>query len=67
MKNVSDKIRLLLLLSLFFIYKAISEYYLNQDTDASIVWTMITIVYIISIIILIFVIKRLEKGVASKI
>jgi len=60
MKNRASRTRLLALLSIYFIYKAVSELVFG-NTIAAMVWTLISIIYIISIIVLFFVIKRWEK------
>lgn len=61
MKNLQNRIRLLSLLSIFFIYRAII-YYLERKTDLFSIWLMIGIVYIISILIMQFIAQRLEKN-----
>ena len=60
MDNVRSVIRLLALFSIFFFYKAI-EALLSKNMNAISLWVMISLVYVISITILFFVAKRLEK------
>ncbi|KKK42177.1 MAG: hypothetical protein Lokiarch_36970 [Candidatus Lokiarchaeum sp. GC14_75] len=60
MDNVRSVIRLLALFSIFFIYKAIIALLSKNMNDISL-WVLITIVYVISITILFFVVKKLEK------
>ena len=60
MDNVRSVIRLLALFSIFFIYKAIQALLSKNMNDISL-WVLITIVYVISITILFFVVKKLEK------
>ncbi|KKM82944.1 hypothetical protein LCGC14_1314370 [marine sediment metagenome] len=60
MDNVRSVIRLLALFSIFFIYKAIQALLSNNMNDITL-WVLITIVYVISITILFFVVKKLEK------
>jgi len=60
MAEVSSRIRLLALITIFFIVKAIVEA-IDGDTNQAILWLLITIVYIVSLVILYFVIKRWEK------
>lgn len=60
MDNVRSVIRLLALFSIFFIYKAIQALLLKNMNEISL-WVLITIVYVISITILFFVVKKLEK------
>lgn len=60
MVEISSRIRLLALLSIFFIVKAIMGA-IEGDTNQMILWLLITIIYISSIVILFFVIRRWEK------
>ncbi|MFX1488187.1 MAG: hypothetical protein ACFFBI_03505 [Promethearchaeota archaeon] len=60
MVEISSRIRLLALLSIFFIVKAIMGA-IEGDTNQLILWLLITIIYISSIVILFFVIRRWEK------
>ncbi|MFX1380167.1 MAG: hypothetical protein ACFFA4_13855 [Promethearchaeota archaeon] len=59
MDKISSVIRLLALFSIFFIYKAIMGVIENNQTEI-ILWSLITIVYVVSIVILYFVTKRWE-------
>ena len=59
MEKVGSGIRLLGLFSIFFIYKAIMGA-IGNNTNEVILWSLITIIYIISLIILFFVMKRWE-------
>ena len=60
MDKIGSGIRLLALFSIFFIYKAIMGA-IGENTNEVILWSLITIIYIISLVILYFVIKRWEK------
>ena len=60
MDKVRSGIRLLALFSIFFIYKAIIGAIAN-NTNEVILWSLITIVYIISLVIMYFVVKKWEK------
>ena len=60
MDKVKSGIRLLALFSIFFIYKAIMGA-IAENINEVILWSLITLVYIISLIILYFVVKRWEK------
>jgi hypothetical protein len=60
MDRIKSTIRLLGLLSIFFIYRAIMGI-INSNSMEVILWTLITIIYIISLIILYFVAQRWEK------
>ncbi|MFX1389376.1 MAG: hypothetical protein ACFE9Z_04850 [Promethearchaeota archaeon] len=60
MDRIKSTIRLLSLLSLFFIYRAIMGAIDNNSTEI-ILWTLITVIYIISLIILYFMAQRWEK------
>ncbi|MFX1478613.1 MAG: hypothetical protein ACFFCI_10845 [Promethearchaeota archaeon] len=60
MVEISSRIRLLALLSIFFIVKAIMEA-IEGNTNQVILWLLITIIYISSFVILYFVIRRWEK------
>ena len=59
MEKTSSTIRLLALISIFFVYKAIMGI-INNDQNEIILWSLITIVYLVSLVILYFVIKRWE-------
>lgn len=60
MDKISSAIRLLALFSAFFIYKAIMGVIENNASEATL-WSLITIVYIISLTIAYFVLKGWEK------
>lgn len=57
MDKTSSYIRLLALISIFFIYKAIMGAISNNGNEI-ILWSLITIIYIVSLVILYFVFKR---------
>ena len=57
MDKIRSSFRLLALFSIFFIYKAITG---NNSNDI-IIWSLITIVYMISLAIMYFVIRLREK------
>ena len=60
MDKVKSSFQLLALFSIFFIYRVIMGAIANNPNEF-ILWLSITIVYIISLLILYFVIKRWEK------
>ncbi|MFX1573737.1 MAG: hypothetical protein ACFFB0_13385 [Promethearchaeota archaeon] len=60
MNKVSSGIRLLTLFSIFFIYKAIAGIFEN-NTNEVILWSLIAVIYMISLVILYFVVKNWEK------
>ena len=60
MDKVRSGIRLLALFSIFFIYKAIMGVIENNINEV-ILWSLFTIIYIISLTIAYFVVKRWEK------
>ena len=57
MNKTSSSIRLLALISIFFIYKAIMGV-INSNSNEIILWSLITIIYLVSLVILYFVFKR---------
>ena len=57
MDKTSSSIRLLALISIFFIYKAIMGA-INSNSNEIILWSLITIIYLVSLVILYFVFKR---------
>jgi len=59
MDKPRSAIRLLALFSIYFIYKAIMGA-INKNNNEIILWSLITIVYFVSLIILYFVVKRWE-------
>lgn len=60
MDKISSTIRLLALFSIFFIYKAIMGV-ITDNSNEFIIWSLITIIYLISIIIMYFAFRRREK------
>lgn len=58
MNKLQKRIQLLMLLSIYFIYKAVSANYIENDPYMAIIWGIITITYIISLVIMIFVAKN---------
>ncbi|MBN1215745.1 MAG: hypothetical protein JXA99_09950 [Candidatus Lokiarchaeota archaeon] len=60
MKPVKDRILLLTLLNIYFIYKIIAGVLDGNQSDI-LLWSLIMIVYVISLVILYFVIKRSSK------
>ncbi len=54
------RIQLLSLLSIFFIYKAIEASF-SKNPNEVMLWSLITVVYAISLIIMYFVIKNWQK------
>jgi hypothetical protein len=60
MARIRSGIRLLALFSAFFVYKAIMGV-IENNTNEVFLWSLITIVYIVSLIISYFVIARWEK------
>jgi uncharacterized sodium:solute symporter family permease YidK len=60
MDRIRSAIRLLALFSIFFIYKAIMGA-IESNPNEVILWSLVTIVYIVSLIIVYFVMKRWEE------
>lgn len=60
MDKTRSTIQLLALISIYFIYKAIMGIITNNSIEVML-WSIITLVYIISLIILYFVIKKWES------
>jgi uncharacterized sodium:solute symporter family permease YidK len=60
MDKIRSAIRLLALFSIFFIYKAIMGVIENNANDIFL-WSLITIIYIISLVIAYFVVRRWKK------
>ena len=60
MDRIQSGIRLLALFSFFFVYKAIMGAIENSTTEVTF-WLLITVVYVVSLIIVYFVIARWEK------
>ena len=61
MNKLQNRIRLLSLFSIFFIYRAIYYYFVENDNLVAIMWLLFAIMYIISLIILYFVAQRWQK------
>ncbi len=59
-KNVSKNMRLLYLLTIFFIYRIVIALIEGRTTEGM-AWTLFLLVYLVSITILYFVVKRWEK------
>ena len=60
MDKVRSTIRLLAIFSIFFIYKTIVGV-IENNTNEVVLWSLITVVYAISLVIAYFVITRWEK------
>ncbi|MHA2186305.1 MAG: hypothetical protein ACXADU_12135 [Promethearchaeota archaeon] len=60
MDKVLSTFRLLALFSIFFIYQAIKGA-IEENVNNVILWSLITLVYIASLIVLYFVLRRWEK------
>lgn len=60
MDKIRSTIRLLALFSIFFIYKVITGVIENNSNEI-IIWSLITIVYMISLVIMYFFIRLREK------
>jgi len=60
MDKTQSTIRLLALFSIFFIYKVITGVIENNSNEI-IIWSLITIVYMISLVIMYFFIRLREK------
>ncbi len=60
MDKTQSTIRLLALFSIFFIYKVITGVIENNSNEI-IIWSLITIVYLISLVIMYFFIRLREK------
>ncbi|MFX0007172.1 MAG: hypothetical protein ACFFA7_06460 [Promethearchaeota archaeon] len=59
MDKTKSAFRLLALVSIFFIYKAIIGV-IESNLNEVLLWSLITIIYIVSLVILYFVSKRWE-------
>lgn len=59
MDKTRSTIQLLALFSIYFIYKAIMGG-IEENNNEIILWSLITVVYLISLVILYFVVKRWE-------
>lgn len=60
MDKIQSTIRLLALFSIFFIYKVITGVIENNSNEI-IIWSLITFVYLISLVIMYFFIRLREK------
>ncbi len=65
MDKIRSYIRLLALFCVFFIYKAIMGAIEIKPNEVTL-WSLITVVYIVSLIIVYFVVKRWEKQQSIK-
>ena len=61
MNKLQQRIRLLMLFSIYFIYRALASFYLENDPYMATIWGIITITYIISLVIMIFVAKNWQN------
>ena len=61
MNKLLQRIRLLMLFSIYFIYRAFASYYIENDSSMAAIWGIITITYIISLVIMIFVAKNWQN------
>lgn len=61
MDKIKSAIRLFALFTIFFVYKAIMGAIENNPNEI-ILWSLITVIYVVSLIILYFVAKRWEKN-----
>lgn len=61
MNKLQKRIQLLMLISIYFIYKGISAYYIENNPYMAAIWGIITITYIISLVIMIFVAKNWQN------
>jgi len=60
MRNIGNKITLLSLFSIFFIYKIIMAF-INENEAEIIFWLIILIIYSISLVILYFILKKYQE------
>ncbi len=60
MDKLRSTLRLLALFSIYFIYKSIMGV-IDDNTNEAIIWSLITFVYVISLVIAYFVLTRWEK------
>jgi hypothetical protein len=60
MSKLQNRMQLLSLITIFFIYRAIVGYFEKNNVEI-IIWSLISVVYIISLIILYFIVKRWQK------
>lgn len=61
MNKLQQRIRLLMLFSIYFIYRALASFYLENNPSMAVIWGIITITYIISLVIMIFVAKNWQN------
>lgn len=60
MEKIRSRITLLSLFTLFFVYKVIGGIISNNYNEI-ILWSLITFVYVLSLVVVFFVMKKLEK------
>ncbi len=60
MNKLQYRLKLLWLLTIYFVYRIIRAY-LENNSDEVILWTLFLIVYIISLIVMLIVIKTWQK------
>ena len=60
MNKYRSRVQLLSLFSIFFIYRAISSF-LEENIIEFYIWLLITIVYLLTLVVLYFVLKRSSK------
>lgn len=60
MNKLKSRIQLLSLFSIFFVYSAIKALF-NNNPNEFFIWLLITAVYIVSLVILYFVVKNWQK------
>jgi hypothetical protein len=66
MKNIGNKITLLSLFIIFFIYRTILAF-VNENEAEIIFWLIILIIYSISLVVLYFILKKYqEKATQTK-
>jgi uncharacterized sodium:solute symporter family permease YidK len=61
MDKTKSAIRLLALISIFFIYKAIMGA-IENNSNEMILWSLITVIYLVSLVIMYFVAERWQKS-----
>jgi len=66
MKKISNKITLLSLFCIYFIYKIIMAVLKPENEGEIIFWLIILIIYSISLVILYFILKRYEEKAAQE-
>ena len=60
MDKLTQRMQLLWLLSIYFIYRVIRAF-IENNSDEMILWTLFLIIYIISLIIMLFVVNNWKK------